>query len=156
VFPAPIRQTLGTSDYESAKKVSFGYSGKKITRQSFGILGKVRELDSVVTSMSIDRVFEVHPEVSFWAMASGVPNQFGKHKSIGKAERRELLTEVFDEVVVDECEEELPARSIAAVDDLYDALAALWTAQRIKYGRSRSFPEEPRFDARGLPMRIGY
>ena len=50
----------------------------------------------------------------------------------------------------------MPIRSIAGLDDLYDALAALWTAQRIDRGRSGTFPDDPPTDARGLPMRIVY
>ncbi len=44
---------------------------------------------------------------------------------------------------------------IAGVDG-YDALAALWTARRIKRGIAETLPEEPSVDERGLPMRIVY
>ena len=40
------------------------------------------------------------------------------------------------------------------VDDLHDALAALWTARRIRAGTARTFPDEPALDARGLRMAI--
>jgi len=40
------------------------------------------------------------------------------------------------------------------VDDLHDALAALWAARRIRAGTARTFPNEPPLDARGLRMAI--
>lgn len=41
-------------------------------------------------------------------------------------------------------------------DDLLDALAVLWSAQRLAQGRAQWLPEEPPADATGLPMVIAY
>ena len=156
VFSAPIRQTLDAADYESASAGTLRWSGKKMTRQAFGILDKIREADALLTLADMDRVFEVHPEVSFWAMGSGVPNVYGKHTLLGREERREFLAAVFDSDVVETCTALMPVRAVAGLDDLYDALAALWTARRIKRGVAGTLPEEPSADERGLPMRIVY
>ena len=110
----------------------------------------------MLTPADMDRVFEVHPEVSFWAMGSGVPNVYGKHTLLGREERREFLVDVFDSDVVETCTAVMPVRAVAGLDDLYDALAALWTARRIKRGIAKTFPAVPPTDVRGLPMRIVY
>ena len=39
-------------------------------------------------------------------------------------------------------------------DDLIDAFAALWTAQRIVQGTAIQVPEIPEVDSAGLPMRM--
>lgn len=41
-------------------------------------------------------------------------------------------------------------------DDILDAFAALWTAERISREEHETLPEHPATDARGLPMRIAY
>ena len=42
----------------------------------------------------------------------------------------------------------------AGLDDLMDACAACWTAERIARGDARSFPEPPELDSMGLPIAI--
>ncbi|MCH8196421.1 MAG: DUF429 domain-containing protein, partial [Chloroflexi bacterium] len=41
-------------------------------------------------------------------------------------------------------------------DDLYDALALLWTAGRILRGEAERVPHDPPSDSRGLLMEIVY
>ena len=101
-------------------------------------------------------MFEVHPEVSFWAMAGGRPNAYSKRKRLGKEERFGVLVSVFSSAEVEACADRMPVRVVAGLDDLYDALAALWTARRIKRGIAETLPEEPSADERGLLMRIVY
>ena len=45
-------------------------------------------------------------------------------------------------------------RKAAGMDDLYDALAALWSAERIARGEARSLPEPGEVDAMGLVAAI--
>ena len=49
VFPAPIRPILHATTYEKACRKSLQVDGKKISRQAFGILAKVREADRVTS-----------------------------------------------------------------------------------------------------------
>ncbi len=156
VFTAPIRQSLDAINYQSASAMNFRWSGKRMTRQAFGILDKVREADRSLTPADTSRVFEVHPEVSFWAMAGGRPNAYSKRKRLGKEERLGVLVGVFSRAEVEACTDRMPVRAVAGLDDLYDALAALWTARRIKHGIAETLPEEPSADERGLLMRIVY
>jgi predicted RNase H-like nuclease len=43
-----------------------------------------------------------------------------------------------------------------ADDDILDAFAALWTAERITSGVAVTLPENKPLDSTGLPMRIVY
>ena len=56
-----------------------------------------------LTTADSARVFEVHPEISFWAMASSGSNEYSKHTKRGKDERREILMDVFGSDVVETC-----------------------------------------------------
>ncbi len=78
-----------------------------------------------------DRVIEVHPEVSFRALA-GEPLGFSKHTWDGFFLRRRLLE---DAGVV------LPA-ALGALPllDVLDATAAAWTANRYARGEAKPLP----------------
>jgi predicted RNase H-like nuclease len=66
-----------------------------------------------------------------------------------------LLSEHFGESPVQALLAAVPRRS-AARDDIADALAALWTAERIHAGRAGSLPSPPAEDSAGLQMAIWY
>jgi predicted RNase H-like nuclease len=100
-------------------------------------------------------VFEVHPEVCFWGLASFKPMQYGKKTPKGRRERRELLVQLFGAKAIDEIRSR-HARSDVTDDDLYDAFAALWTARRIHAEKASCLPKSPPHDSTGLPMVIWY
>jgi predicted RNase H-like nuclease len=150
VFPAPVRAALAARAYLEACEASFAASGKRLSRQAFAILPKIREADAAMTPALQQRVFESHPEVSFRALAGGGGTPaYNKHRPAGQAERRTLLESVYDA---------LPARSAAgsAIDDLYDACVLAWTAARVVRGEALRLPAEPAYDSRGLRMEIVY
>jgi predicted RNase H-like nuclease len=157
VFPAPRRFLLDIEDYDAARSLSQQLIGKKPSKQTHYITPKVREVDETVQKAVQGLVKEVHPEVSFWAMNKGTSMAFSKKKQGGPEERRNLLINCLGNNVVARCEQQMPpARSIAAFDDLYDALAALWSAKHILDGHSCKLPAEPEKDAEGLLMEINY
>ena len=71
VFSAPIRDVLGIDNFEDANRTSKATAGKGITKQTFAIVRKIQEVDSLLRRCSKARklVREVHPEVCFWAFA---------------------------------------------------------------------------------------
>lgn len=71
--------------------LSRSLTGKGIAKQSFAIYGKVAEVRRVMTPALQRRVVEVHPEVSFWALAGERPMTHHKGKAEGYEERRALL-----------------------------------------------------------------
>ena len=75
VFSAPPRDVLRANSYVDACDRSFAVCGKRISRQVFGILAKIRDVDAELQKAAplIARVHEVHPEVSFAVMAGGEP-----------------------------------------------------------------------------------
>jgi len=152
VFTAPIRPCLSANDYETASRISFKHSGKKLNKQSFFIMGKIRQVDDLMTPRLQTRVREVHPEISFWALNGKKPMRYGKRKLPGRNERIKLLSCVFPEaeaIVAKSCK-----RREVAADDILDALVAAWTASQAVMGEVKTLPENPEINSKGLRMEI--
>jgi predicted RNase H-like nuclease len=150
VFPAPIRAMLAAQSYENACKIGRAIDGRALSRQCFEILSKIREVDAELSARNfLAEVVEVHPEVSFWAL-SGKPLDHSKKSSAGRSERLRLLKPVYPEI-----ERVMFDKKLAQSDDLYDAAAAAWTAERI-IKRESKVVSETAVDSCGLAMQITY
>lgn len=155
LFPAPIRPALPAASWQEGCEITCTVDGRRISQQTFAILSKVRDIDSCVRSTSLrDRIFEVHPEVSFTAWKKG-PMLFPKRHRQGHKDRRDLIAGYFGPDAFDSVRAQLRGEKVAA-DDIADAFAALWSANRILMGAAARFPESPQFDSLGLPMQIWY
>ena len=154
VFPAPIRPLLDAPDYATANALSREHSGVGLSRQSYGILAKVREADGVVRAARAGLLRESHPEMAFVALNKGLPLA-SKHRPEGMAQRRELLLALHGQGL-----ERLEGRRMGqqgvGLDDLYDALALLETAERLARGTGCRVPEPPPVDTYGIPMEINF
>jgi predicted RNase H-like nuclease len=95
------------------------------------------------------RIHEVHPEVSFRAMNGGRPLRYRKKSAGGALERIALLNREGIDLTP------LTAAWTAPLDDVVDAAAAAWSAQRIARGEARSLPDMPD-SVDGRPVAIWY
>jgi predicted RNase H-like nuclease len=125
VFPAPVRSVLGSTSYEEACARSIAACGKRMSKQAFAILPKIESVDRVMTPIRQNSIVEMHPEVSFTALA-GHPMQHHKSTPEGRAERLVVLQEAFPD---------LDAQTVGRVphtqpDDILDAFVGAWTARR--------------------------
>jgi predicted RNase H-like nuclease len=155
VFPCPIRPVLAATSWEEACEITYQHNGHRISRQTFGILSKIRKVDEWVRSTDLrKRLFEVHPEVSF-ASWYGAPTLHAKKDVRGHEQRRSLIAEHFGPEAFASVVAQLGARSVAA-DDIADAFAALWTAERLLAGTAQRLPDASTHDSYGLPMHIWY
>jgi predicted RNase H-like nuclease len=148
VFPSPIRPILDCQTWESACRIRFEVEGKKISKQLFGILPKVCEVDSELRRGTHVKIREGHPEVSFAIMNSGEPVPFNKKKAGGKKQRCELVSVWFPDA------NNRMADFKYHREDVLDAYALLWTARRIQRGEERRFPPQLELDRFGLRMEI--
>jgi predicted RNase H-like nuclease len=144
VFPAPPRAALAHRDYRSALAAARAATGRGISKQTFNIMPKVAELDRLIDSANQHSIIEVHPECSFKTL-NGDENLPSKKSNEGEKIRRQLLADHFA----------MPSTAPkgAAIDDMLDAYAALWSAMRFQRGEHRVFGDGQR-DARGIEMRI--
>lgn len=144
VFPAPPRSALACTDYPSALAAAHAATGRGISKQTFNIMRKVAELDDLIDSRARGSVVEVHPECTF-KMLNDDCNLPSKKTVDGQVMRRRLLADHFDIP--------LHAPKGASIDDLLDAYAVLWSAQRFRRGEHRVFGDG-HCDSRGIEMHI--
>lgn len=154
MFPAPDPRLLFEPTYSQALARAHELAIKGLSAQAFNICRKVAEVNWAMTWQSQDRVFEAHPEVSFWALA-GRPMAFRKTWPEGYAERHALLTEALGIPLWTRAEAAALAPP-ASPDDVLDALIVAWTAHRFAAGEAGRMPPEPPLDRRGLRMEIVY
>lgn len=158
VFAVPARVAVMETEYARACEVAFAHSDppRKVSKQTFFLFPKIREVDGFVTPELQARVVECHPEVAFWGIngcrALEEPKKVkSRPYPPGLAFRRRLLTgEGYREALLTTA---FPT-SKAGADDLLDAVACSWTAARLARGEARRFPQAPELDARGLRMEI--
>lgn len=147
IFMTPPRAVLEAPTYAEARARATELTGKSISAQSYALRHNVLEADG----LRVDpRVFEVHPELAFGAMAGRILLT-GKRSWNGASERRDLLA---SEGLV--LPSDLGAGGAVPVDDVLDAAAAAWSARRIARGEADRVPEAPELDEHRRPVAIWY
>jgi predicted RNase H-like nuclease len=125
VFAIPPRAALLAPTYAEANRICRELTGRGLSVQAYGLRRKIAEADQYRRGPV--RLYEVHPELSFAALA-GAPLPDSKHTPAGLAVRRELLRAAGIT---------LPSRVAGLADnDLLDAAAVAWSARRIAAGRA--------------------
>jgi predicted RNase H-like nuclease len=143
VFPVPPRSLIEETDYARANRRSQQELGQGLSRQTFHLFDKIREVDALARSAP-GRLVEIHPECTFRLLARApLPS---KRTAEGRRVRLELLQPLFGEVVT----APLPG---AGGDDVLDAFAVLWSAERYSRGEHLTHGDGE-LDQHGLPMRI--
>ncbi len=153
VFTPPSRSLLKATRYGQVRPHG-------VSRQAFGILPKIRAVDSLMTPKLQGRVFEAHPELAFLSLA-GSPMVQSKKTPAGREERLWALGRILEppfcsirQVFADALQ--LFNRPGVAPDDLLDAWALAWTARRIAKGEAQRLPPDPPLDSKGLRMEVWY
>ena len=143
VFAMPPQVVLEAGSHEAAVALCRSRSQKGVSIQAYGLRAKLFEVN--IVGESDERIYEVHPEVCFRAMA-GEPLAYGKKGWAGVMLRRRLL---HDAGVCPP--EDVGLASDVPPDDILDAAAAAWSADRIANGEAHAMP-----DADGRLHRIWY
>ena len=158
-----FKTALATSAHIVAVDMPIGLprlSGRTCERETRSRLGERQSSVFAVPSRAAvmqDDVWEVHPELCFWAMNGGQPVPLPKKiksrpNPDGMALRRELLAR--SGFPIDRLQHPKWRKSEVAEDDILDACACAWSAARIARSEHISLPAEPEFDGRGLRMQI--
>ena len=123
--------------YESVSATNCRQTGKKLSKQSFGIVPKIAEVDDFIYKRDGNDhpiIREVHPEVCLWALNDKKPMKHGKKKNgkkndAGLKERRCVLSKHYLDTrkIYDEALKKFPRNKVKE-DDILDAIAAAVTA----------------------------
>lgn len=168
VFNVPIRSILDAETYAAANEAQRDAIDKGLTKQTYNITDRIREVDRLLGDPDSDVtqtvVRESHPEVCFWALHDGHPMAYSKTAQPAAAhwERVGVLATVHDEP--DDFHDALADAGQALIDwhdpslgndDLLDAFALAVTGSELT-GELRTLPEDPDTDATGLRMEMVY
>jgi predicted RNase H-like nuclease len=126
-------------------------TGKGLSIQTWCIAPKIKQVDDLITRELQEWIFEVHPEISFWALNGQTAIVDGKKTKTGRDVRTRLLAERFPEIPA--YLQKKPSK--VGKDDLLDAAVAAWSALRRLQGNAKSV-SPPEVDAKGLLATIQY
>jgi predicted RNase H-like nuclease len=156
VFAAPVRPLLKARDYASALAQSRRLTGRGLSKQSWNLVPKIREVDGLLRARPAlaRQVLEAHPEVLFAGLAGG-PMSATKSSREGFAQRMTILSILHPDA------ETLIASAFlahggfeAARDDVVDAFVLALCAR--KPTQLKTLPAAPETDPFGLPMQMVY
>ncbi|SPM43606.1 Predicted nuclease (RNAse H fold) [Mycobacterium numidiamassiliense] len=150
VFLTPPRSILQQDSYDSANALSRELTGLGLSKQSYALRQKVLEADKLFDDGATLPLFEIHPEVSFMAMGDG-PALMSKKTWHGQRDR---MTRLGAQGIV--IPAEIGVAAEASPDDILDAAAAAWSADRIATGCCGSIPSPPQINERRQRVAIWY
>ncbi len=126
VFTSPTRTAIDAPSQAKATEWNRQNGGPGISAQAFGLFASIRQLRTALSGPAHAHWWETHPETAFAAMNSGAP-MASKKSARGVGQRLAELRRHFP--TIDDCLEHAPNK--VPIDDVLDAIAALWSAQRI-------------------------
>jgi predicted RNase H-like nuclease len=151
VFPTPPRAVFAAEMYRAAADLCVELTGKGLSQQSWALRTRLLEANHLYDE-GILLLREVHPEVSFTKMAiTQEPPAMSKKTWAGQRERLQRLQHVRISLP-----DELGAAGEAAPDDVLDAAAAAWSADRIAHGIANSVPDPPQINDLEQQIAIWY
>lgn len=141
VFSAPPLPVLNAPSYLNACELSFTLTGKKISKQSWNIFPKIKEVQ-IAKEIFKDKNFfyEIHPELSFMAMNNMKVIQHSKKLQEGKNIRRKLIEVIYPFFDFNKARLFFSKKEVAD-DDILDAVAVLWSTKRIVDNIAESVPK---------------
>ncbi|MGM0365102.1 MAG: DUF429 domain-containing protein [Actinomycetota bacterium] len=156
IFNPPVKEALGIDDYWQASRTNHAYCGKKLSRQSFNLIPKIREVNDFLAAekKAAGVIYESHPEICFTRFSKiGLCN---KKTSRGRKQRLDIIKNIEPEafkVYLDSANKY--RRRMAAYDDIADAIILAITAGKGKQGLQFVPPGEEK-DGLGLRMQIAF
>jgi predicted RNase H-like nuclease len=128
VFAIPPRPALEAPTYAEANRTCRALTGQGLSVQAYGLRRKIAEAEACRRAAAGVRLYEVHPELAFAALAGGPPLADSKHTQAGLAIRRQLLAAAGITLP--------PKVAGLPENDLLDAAAVAWSARRIAAGQA--------------------
>jgi predicted RNase H-like nuclease len=159
IFPAPSRLAIHCNEYRLASQKNKEATGRGLSKQTFSIIPKIREVDNFIRSEHYNprkkRIREVHPEVCFWGLNGCSEMEYKKKSALGICARMRVLADYIKDgdKIFDKTRGRYKKNQVAD-DDIIDALVCAVTA--LFNGSLSTFPLSPETDTKGIPMEIVY
>lgn len=162
VFNVPCRQAVYEYDYPSANEINKKVLGKGLSKQSFSIFNKIREIDEFLNMFpnAKNRIVESHPEVCFAILNSkgNFPEPIYENKKTqeGMSKRLELLSKYYYRTEDIKVHIYSNPTLYGMKDDVVDALC-LAVIGMLGIGNGfGAIPNRPMRDNRGILMQMIY
>jgi predicted RNase H-like nuclease len=156
IFPTPCRTSLYANTYIEANQINRKFTGKGLSKQTWNITGKIREVDTLLRNdIKAANIFiESHPELCFAALSNGTPMSHYKKTQHGINERLTIIEsfsenphQILNEILLQFSKEKL------SKDDILDAWVLAISGSK-GLSNLRFLPENLEYDSEGLPMRM--
>ena len=158
IFPVPCRAAIYAESYEEASKINKMKTSNGISKQSWNITPKMREMDELLQAdTAAQKIFiESMPEICFTALNEDKPMRFYKKFKEGIRERLEVLETKgkMDKSLFLNIKNQFKATHVKD-DDILDALVLSVSASG-GISKLGFLPALQELDVTGLPMRIAY
>lgn len=159
VFPVPTRAAARANSYEAASLVNYQQIGKRLSKQTWNISPKIREIDEILQENPDlkEKILESHPEICLQVLNDEIKLTKSKKKADGQQERLDLLQSIFPQTkeIIEEARQNF-LRKDAGIDDVLDALVLALSARMGHENGFNRLPAMPPQDETGLPMQIVY
>lgn len=158
IFPVPCRSAVYTQSYYKANLINRNLMGKGLSKQTWNITSKIREVDSLLIENieAKNILIESHPEICFTALSNGNPMIYNKKNKNGIKERLSILNLISKfNLTINNLEFQKSKIKNVKIDDILDAWVLAISASKGKE-RLQFLPEKYELDSKGLPMRIAY
>ncbi len=153
VFSPPIRPALTAPSYVEANMISYDYTEKKLSLQSWNITPKIQMIDELLTEHEgwDEKVLESHPEHLFQILNDG---QIFQKKNLKKGIKHRVKLVEEEEPVVDDFFRDIKEefrRNEVQEDDIVDAMVLALFAKWSQNKPIKTIPQEVEKDAKGFP-----
>ncbi len=156
IFPTPCRASLYVDSYIQANQINRKMTGKGLSKQTWNITGKIREVDILLRNdPKASKVFiESHPELCFAALSNGTPMKNYKKTDDGIKERLSIIEFYCKDakMILNKTSLQLSNEKVS-LDDILDAWVLAISGSK---GKSKLdfLPDNIEYDSEGLPMRM--
>lgn len=134
IFPIPCRAAVYAETYEMANQINRNILQKGISKQTWFICSKIKELDDFLNhNKNIQsKIIESHPELAFHYLNHRNSMKFNKKSKAGQQERLYLLSQFSKtvETIYSNTIEKFKRKDVAK-DDVIDALCLTITLEEI-------------------------
>ncbi|OXA93391.1 DUF429 domain-containing protein [Flavobacterium hercynium] len=134
LFPVPCREAAYAETYEKASQINRKILQKGISKQTWFICSKIKELDELLlqNQQLQSRFRESHPEVAFHFLNHKLSMEFNKKTEAGQLERLKLLSQFSEniDVIYHNTIQKFKRKDVAK-DDIIDALCLAVTLEEI-------------------------
>jgi predicted RNase H-like nuclease len=157
IFPIPCREAVYAKNYTEACIINSEILGKKLSKQTWNICGKIKEIDEFLINNRKykNTLKEAHPELNFYGWNYATPMHYNKKCKEGIEERSNVLNENLSKAKdIISYSNRIFKRSEVNMDDILDALILALSAT--KKNEMKSIPNQREKDKRNLDMNIWY